>query len=150
MSKRRELENYAQNVLRPNLCKAKDMQIHNLSTAFLCVCVIIVLSGLWLILPSPNEGFVVLVCGFHVAVVAMIALFRLRYWRQVELLILDRIAQIMVELQKPGEPEKEPADFAVSMVELSFERTQYVDLLLNRFRRQPELVFPSPSASDLV
>lgn len=149
MSKRRELEDYAKNVLRPNLCKTRSHHINSLANALVYACMASCIAGFCLTLPSPGTSLSYLFVGVPVVFfVAMLS--RVWYWRRAERVIRGQLDQLMAELRKPGEPEKGPMDFAMSTIELPFEREEYTDLLLYRFKREPELVFPSPPSSDLV
>lgn len=152
ISNRRALENYAQNVLRPNLCKARSQQVYHLFyvTLFGLSAWVCILAA-W----AFTDGFVCLVLYFIAFIVSLPTCIyspRLEYWQRTEKNIRARLDQVMDELIEPGEPSKGPEDFALPIETSAFDAKFFSLGLLSLFKAEPELVFPSPSpsASDIV
>lgn len=142
LSKRRNLEDYAQNVLRAQLCKAKGEQYSHLAiaTTFLLASFVTVLVWVaWRESVVAND-LSLYVVGF--SLMGAWSLYRWRHWSQVEQTIRDKISDIMVELRQPGEPERDPDHFAVK----AFDSGEFSWGLLQLFKEEPLLVFPQSDA----
>lgn len=149
-TRRKALENYAQNVLRANKCKARHMQLKQ--TVYAVAFTVIVLVCFWGVWRHRRDS--ALQCEFAAMagvclLMILVDLKRLRYWRHVEHSIQSRLDQIMDELRKPREPELGPGDLAISITESIFDEPSFSPGLDWMFKEEPALVFPSPS-SDLV
>ena len=94
LSKRRNLEDYAQNVLRAQLCKAKGEQYSHLAiaTTFLLASFVTVLVWVaWRESVVAND-LSLYVVGF--SLMGAWSLYRWRHWSQVEQTIRDKISDI--------------------------------------------------------
>jgi hypothetical protein len=146
-TRRKQLEDYAQNVLRAQMCQARGEQFTYLALglALLLGCFLSFWIG-WLNRSDRKtiihiEYWVwILGYGFSSALA-----FRLvRYWRETELLIRSRIDEILALLSRPGEPDKEPDDFKVQIVESVEEMAEFSSFRQTMFRQEPLIVFPQP------
>lgn len=147
-TRRKALEDYAQNVLRANRCKARHMQFkQTVYAAAFALIVLVCCWGVWRHGKDSALQYEGLLISIGCSLMAHACLQRRRYWRRVEKGIQSRLDQIMDELTKPGEPTLSPGDLAVSIVESIFDEPSFSSGLDWAFKDEPELVFPS---SELV
>lgn len=148
ISKRAELENYAQNVLRPNLCRAQEQYIKH---TFLCLTSFLIMFVCIWICIHTNKSLLLLSFSFLWYIPYYFCYHRGLYWRKTEKDIRECINQIMIELNKPGEPSKGPNNFTVTIVDSVFDWKEFTSTLRDIFKKEPLLVFPNPvDASELV
>jgi hypothetical protein len=152
LNRRKQLEDYAQNVLRAQLCQAKGEQFTFLALGLVLLlgCFLSCWIG-WLnrsdrkTIVHIEYWFWILGFGFSSA----LAFRRARYWRHTELLIRSHIDEILASLSRPGEPDKEPSDFKVQIVESVEEMGEFSFFRQKMFRQEPLIVFPRPE-NDIV
>lgn len=149
-TRRKALEDYAQNVLRANKCKARHVQFkQTVYAAAFAVIVLVCFWGAWKHRTDSALQYEGLLIAIGCALMAHVCLQRKRYWIHVEQGIQSRLDQIMDELRKPGEPTLSPGDLAISIAESIFDEPSFSPGLDWAFKEEPALVFPSPS-SELV
>lgn len=142
LSKRRNLENYAQNVLRAQLCKAMGKQYSNLAIGITFLLASVVTVFAWV---AWRESAVAIDLALYVigfSLMGVWSLYQSRYWLRVEQTIRGKISEIMAELRQPGEPERDPDHFAIK----AFDSGEFSKSLLRLFKEEPLLVFPQPDA----
>ena len=139
--KRSELENYAQNVLRPTLSKAKIQE--DLFTACYLFCVILYVIGLldiWVIFPrtiSTSVRHAFLICsGLY--------LYRRRYWKNLRQTAENHIKEIMTELSNPLGPFRGPSDFPINASTSILDEGVSPSFYFKLFKEDPLLEFPHP------
>lgn len=139
MSKRRALEDYAQNVLRPLLIKAKEQQIQHRQfiEVLLGLEIMIFLFGCTLRDPVRLEFHVIV---YGLAWTSAVAIWYKMKWENLEFLTRKKIQDVMDVLKEPGEPLMEPIDFSVPFLEISV----FSPMLDKMFKEEPLLEFPLP------
>lgn len=139
--KRTELENYAQNVLRPTLSKAKIQS--ELFTACYLFCAIIYIIGLldiWVVFPRTistaiRDAF--LIC-------TGVYMYRRRYWKNLRQTAENHIREIMIELSNPLGPVRGPSDFPINVSTSILDEGVSPSFYFKLFKEDPLLEFPNP------